>query len=246
VTKQTQAASSIHEDPLLNFLVNALTGAFGVSIAGNGDITPEDIYEVLVGATADGTSVSTLCDRSEDSYSGNDILYHLRTRFNLNTVSAVGNTLLEKYTLEMLPEQVEIVVDFHLRPYYGDPDETDSLYYSEAKRGTTAFHAYATLYAHVKNKRCTLAVRRVTHGDTASSVLAEFLGLVNDFDFDVKAVSVDREFYDGKCLTLMQAHNHAYVMPIIKWGTILAVFLHHQVRSFVVAVADSVLNFVRY
>ena len=60
-------------------------------------------------------------------------------KFDLDTVSAVGNTLLEKYTLEMLPEQVEIHDDFHLRPYYGDPDETDSLYYSEAKRGTTAF-----------------------------------------------------------------------------------------------------------
>jgi hypothetical protein len=119
----------------------------------------------------------------------------------------------------MLPEQVELVVDFHLRPYYGDKDDTEDLYYSEAKRGTTAFHAYATLYARVKNKRYTLAVRRVTHGDTASQVLAEFLGLVDNFDFYVKAVYVDREFYDGKCLTLMQAHNHAYVVPIVKWGT---------------------------
>ena len=31
-------------------------------------------------------------------------------------------------------------------------------------------------------QRYTLAVRRVTHGDTASDVLAEFLGLVDDFD----------------------------------------------------------------
>ena len=114
---------------------------------------------------------------------------------------------------------MEIVVDFHLRPYYGDEHETDGLYYNEAKRGTTAFHAYATLYARVRNKRYTLAVRRVTLGDTASDVLAEFLGLVDDFDFEVKAVYVDSEFYDGNCLTLIQAHNHAYVMPIIKWGT---------------------------
>jgi hypothetical protein len=159
VTKQQrQADNEIHEDQLLNFLVNALTGAFGISIAGNGDIEPEDIYEVLVGATADGTSISTLCERSEDSYSGNDILYHLRTKFDLDTVRSVGNTLLREYTLEMLPEQVEIVVDFHLRPYYGDEDETDSLYYSEAKRGTTAFHAYATL----------LRRRRAVHRHTAT------------------------------------------------------------------------------
>jgi hypothetical protein len=102
VTKQpTQADSEIHEDQLLNFLVNALTGAFGISIAENGEIDPEDIYEVLVGATADGTSISTLCERSEDSYSGNDILYHLRTKFDLDTVRSVGNTLLREYTLEL-------------------------------------------------------------------------------------------------------------------------------------------------
>lgn len=70
----------------------------------------------------------------------------------------VGNTLLQEYTLDGLPEQVEIVVDLHLRPYYDDEVETDGLYYSEAKDGTTAFHAYATLYARVRNKRYTLAV----------------------------------------------------------------------------------------
>ena len=48
------------------------------------------------------TSTSTLCERSNDSPSGNDILSHLRTKFDLDTVSAVGNTLLEEYTLEML------------------------------------------------------------------------------------------------------------------------------------------------
>jgi hypothetical protein len=219
VTKQNQQADSeIHEDQLLNFLVNALTGAFGVSLGENADIDPEHIYEVLVGATADGTSISTLCERSEDSSSSTNILRHLRTKFDLETVKTVGNTLLRQHTLDVLPEQVEIVVDLHLRPYYGDRDETDGLYYNEAKDGTTAFHAYATLYARVRNKRYTLAVRRLTDGDTASSILAEFLGLVDSLDFEVKALYVDSEFYDGKCLTLMQAHNLAYVVPIIEWG----------------------------
>jgi len=38
---------------------------------------------------------------------------------------------------------VEVCADLHLRPY-GDEDDTDGLYHSVAKRGTTAFHAYAT------------------------------------------------------------------------------------------------------
>jgi hypothetical protein len=214
----SQADDQIHEDQLLNFLVNILTDAFSVELGDNAEIDPEDIFEVLVGASADGTSVSSLCEDSADAPSGNDVLHHLRTKFDLESVASTGNTLLQQGVVETLPEQVEVVADLHLRPYYGDEDDTDGLYHSEAKRGTTAFHAYATLYARVNNKRYTLAVRRLTDGDTASDVLAEFLGLLNTFEFDVKAVYLDSGFYDGKCLTLLHAHNFAYVLPIIRWG----------------------------
>ncbi len=61
-------------------------------------------------------------------------------------------------------------------------------------------------------------MRRLEDGDTASSVLAEFLRLLDGLDLSVKAVCLDREFYDSKCLMLLQAHNHAYVMPIVCWG----------------------------
>jgi len=60
-------------------------------------------------------------------------------------------------------------------------------------------------------------VRRLKDGDTASSVLAEFFG-PDGLDAGVKAVYLDRGFYDSKCLTLLQAHNYAYVIPIIRWG----------------------------
>jgi len=116
-----------------------------------------------------GPSVSTLCASSQNSPAGNTVLYHLRTKFEPERLERVANTLLRKDLDELLPEQVEVCADLHLRPYYGDEDDTDGLYHSVAKRGTTAFHAYATLYARVKNKRYTLAVRRLKDGDTASS-----------------------------------------------------------------------------
>jgi len=80
-SKQQQADSEIHEDQLLNFLVNRLDEEVSLNLANNAEIDAEDIYEVLVGATADGTSISTLCNSSEDSPSANTILYHLRTKF---------------------------------------------------------------------------------------------------------------------------------------------------------------------
>jgi len=40
---------------------------------------------------------------------------------------------------------------------------------------------------------------------------------LDGLDAGVKAVYLDRGFYDSKCLTLLQAHNYAYVIPIIRW-----------------------------
>ena len=47
-----QADDEIHEDQLLNFLVNTLAGAFSLSLGENAEIDSDDILEV-VGARAD-------------------------------------------------------------------------------------------------------------------------------------------------------------------------------------------------
>jgi hypothetical protein len=44
-------------------------------------------------------------------------------------------------------------------------------------------------------KSHTLAVRRLEDGDTASDVLAEFLGALDGLDTEIKAVYLDRGFY---------------------------------------------------
>ena len=48
-----QADGEIHEDQLLNFLVNTLDEEVDLSLGANAEIEAEDIYEVLVGACAD-------------------------------------------------------------------------------------------------------------------------------------------------------------------------------------------------
>ena len=46
----------------------------------------------------------------------------------------------------------------------------------------------------------------------------ELLGVLEGLDLAVKAVYLDREFYDTYCLTLLAAHNYAFVLPIVKWS----------------------------
>jgi hypothetical protein len=73
-----------------------------VSLGENADLDPEDIYKVLVGATADGTSISTLCRRSEDGSSGTNILRHLRTKFDLEKTKQRISTTAKPRTAPLL------------------------------------------------------------------------------------------------------------------------------------------------
>ncbi|MGQ3331271.1 ISH3 family transposase [Halorubrum sp. FL23] len=217
--QQPEADSEIEEEHLLNFVVNSLDDELAIDLGEDVKVTTETLYEVLAGASAGGTSINHVCETTDDSPHANTVRGHLTDQFELDSVEEVGDMLLQRDTLETLPDRpVEVCADLHLDPYYGDEDETEALYSSQAKLGTTTFHAYATLYARVRNKRYTLAVRQLVAGDTTSDVLAEFLELLDGLDLGVKAVYLDRGFYNSTCLKLLYAHNYAYAIPIIKWG----------------------------
>jgi len=118
------------------------------SLANNAEITAEDIYEVLVGACARGPLSLRLCVEPELTRWEHGPLPS-SDEVRAGTARTSNNTLLRKDLDELFLEQVEVCADLHLRPYYGDEDDTDGLYHSVAKRGTTAFHAYATISTRV-------------------------------------------------------------------------------------------------
>ena len=192
----TQADSQIDEKYLHHFVVNSLDEELAIDLGEDVEVTTETLYEILAGASATGTSINYVCETTDDSPHANTVRGYLTGQFERDSVAAIGDMLLQRDALATLPGRpVEVVADLHLDPYHGDEDETEALYFSEAKRGTTTFHAYATLYARVRNKRYTLAVRQLIAGDTTSDVLAEFLELLDGLDLGVKAVYLDRGFY---------------------------------------------------
>jgi len=90
--------------------------------------------------------------------------------------------LLRKDLDELLPERVEVCADSPASTVT-KTTQTASILGSEAWNHCVP--RYTTLYARVKNKRYTLAVRRLKDGDTANSV-AEFFGVLG-LDAGVKA-----------------------------------------------------------
>jgi len=200
----TPADNELKEEHLLNFVVNSLDEELSLDLGDNVEVTTEKLYEVLAGASTGGTSINHVCETTEDSPHANTVRGHLTDQFDLDSVESVGDTLLQRDTLETLPDRpVEVCTDLHLDPYYGEEEETEALYFSQAKRGTTSFHAYATLYVRVRNKRYTLAVRQLTAGETTGDVLGEFFELLDGLDLGVKAVYLDRRFYNSTCLKLL-------------------------------------------
>lgn len=150
----TQADNKLEEKHLLNFVANSLGDELPIDLGEDVEVTTDELYEVLAGASTGGTSINHVCETTDDSPHANTVRGHLTDQFDLEAVEAVRNTLLQRDVLEALPDRpVEVVADLHLDLYHGDEDETEALYFSQAKRWTTAFHAYATLYARVRNKR---------------------------------------------------------------------------------------------
>ena len=110
--KPTQADSEIEEEHLLNFVVNSLEEELTIDLGENIEVTSEKLYEVLAGASAGGTSINHVCETTDDSPHANTVRGHLTDQFDLDTVEAVGDTLLQRDALETLPDRpVEVVAD---------------------------------------------------------------------------------------------------------------------------------------
>jgi len=100
VSKTKQADGGIHEDQLLNFLVNRLDEEVSLSLANNAEITAEDIYEgprrrlrrqdlclyaVRRARTHPlGTRSSTIFGRSSSRNSSNESLTRSCERISMN------------------------------------------------------------------------------------------------------------------------------------------------------------------
>jgi hypothetical protein len=90
----TQADSEIEEEHLLNFVVNSLGEELAIDLGEDVEVTTETLCEVLAGASAGGTSINHVCETTEDSPHANTVREYLTDQFELDSVEAVGDTLL--------------------------------------------------------------------------------------------------------------------------------------------------------
>ena len=88
-----------------------------------------------------------------------------------------------------------MAADLVLIPYHGQPQhDPDVIYRSEAKSGTSHFHAYATLYVIRNGYRFTVALTPVSRGEPLEAVLIAFCIRLPKSGF-AAACCFDRGFY---------------------------------------------------
>jgi hypothetical protein len=108
-----------------------------------------------------------------------------------------------------------VSMDLTLIPYHGQPQSNaNELYRSQAKSGTTHFHAYATAYLIRHGQRLTLALTCVTKGEDVAAVLKRLMGLVRATGVRPSLVLLDRGFFCVSAIRYFQAARIPFLMPV--------------------------------
>jgi hypothetical protein len=154
----------ISNKEICQFVVNLVLPLFAFTF--NGECSLEDIVRVIVHACSERISIEQAAKIFKKAPKASAIRFHLRNKLDIETIEKMANEILQKLARPILSgKHLEFAIDIHYIPYHGKPKKDDAeIVRSKAKRGTTHFHAYATLYVIVMGKRFTLAVKYIKKG----------------------------------------------------------------------------------
>jgi len=183
--------------------------------------TVTTLFQVLFYAAAQLCSLFAACSRLRGAPSDQAV------RDALVALCPEASTLEEQFNrsfAEQLPAAVKrrrwrLAMDLHLRPYHGQPHRRpDELYRSQAKGGTTHFHAYATSYLVKRGRRYTVALMRVEKGMALVAVLKRLLQYASRAGIRPSLLLLDRGFYSVEVIRYLQVARRPFIMPVVKRG----------------------------
>jgi putative transposase len=160
---------------------------------------PEAVWDVLLAAAVEQTTVETMCDELAGP-SANTVRNALKGILPDGEEIADLEAPLNDMLVDRLPKRLwagrmPCASDLVYIPYHGEHEEADeAIRRGQAKSGTTHFHCYATLYAVKNNKRYTLALTFVRRSDTVLDVLQRLLNRVKQLEVRIKRLFLDRGF----------------------------------------------------
>ena len=112
-----------------------------------------------------------------------------------------------------------LACDLTLTPYHGQPlHDADEVYRSQAKSGTTHFHAYATAYVVKKGQRFTVALVYVRKGQALKDVLQELLRQAARAGVRPRYLLLDKGFCSVEIIRYLQVARYSWLLPLVARG----------------------------
>jgi hypothetical protein len=112
-----------------------------------------------------------------------------------------------------------VAIDWHLVPYYGEPQRSrNEIYYGQPRQGTKKFHAYATACIVSHGVRYTLAVTWVRRHETTVTALRRLLTEIRKKGLKIRRVLLDRAFFNTPVTHFLQTEQLPFLMPVMLRG----------------------------
>ena len=179
------------------------------------------LWSLLLAAAARITSLSDTCqclDRVPSDETARKAL--LAPLPEYATLQRQLNAALAGYLPKALRRRPQrLAIDLTLIPYHGRPfRDLDEIYRSQAKDGTSHFHAYATAYIVRKGQRFTVALTGVTKGESLKEVVQRLLHQAARVGVRPRLLLLDRGFYSVAVIRYLQAAQLPFLMPVVCHG----------------------------
>jgi hypothetical protein len=183
--------------------------------------TASVLWALLFWAAARISSLAAACHALRDAPS--DTAAHdalLATLPDINELQRRLNRALQGDLPKALRRRRQpLAIDLKLVPYHGQPlREADEVYRSQARDGTSHFHAYATAYVIRRGQRFTVALVRVRKGQPLKEVIQELLRQAAKASIRPRYLLLDRGFCSVAILRYLQRARYPFLMPLVLRG----------------------------
>jgi hypothetical protein len=179
------------------------------------------LWTVLLYAAARITSLAAACAALVNAPS--DTTVHDALLASLPTCAELQRRL-NRALQGDLPKALQrrkqpMAIDLTLLPYHGKPlADLSEIFRSQAKSGTSHFHAYATAYVIRQGMRFTVALTYVLKGEALAEVIRRLLEQAAKAAVRPRYLLLDRGFCSVDVIRYLQTSRRAYLMPVPKRG----------------------------
>lgn len=128
----------------------------------------------------------------------------------------------------LLGKRVNIAIDLHDDPYYGDINNPYVLG-SKRQKGTNYAHRYATVKVVNGEERITLGVLPVSTDDEKPELLKALVNRARKY-VQIHVILLDRGFFNIECIRALKQLRQRFIMPAIRDKRIKKAMKEHSLK----------------